>query len=242
MLKSPSEAGDEHNRKVCAALLSLWHSDFKTFTCFWFACHPAVAFWEPAGHQQARQLYCGTVGAWHMAFGWFNRKFDMLRWLNSNSCLLCDDWWTSNQIESDHKFRPPRHACLYPIKKCSKKQSSQTCTERMKAPKGECYKRTKKAKNLSLSHFSIKLNIENKSNSSAHSSLFSIPIISVEARLMYLIFILYIAHPHESVSSFVLHLPVKVNNECTKKNPQVFIFAIIAIHLAEIYNAKNPRS
>lgn len=144
VLKSPSEAGDEHNRKVCAALLSLWHSDFKTFTCFCFACHPAVAFWEPAGHQQARQLYCGTVGAWHMAFGWFNRKFDMLRWLNSNSCLLCVDWWTSNQIESNHKFRPPRHACLYPIKKCSKKQSSQTCTERMKAPKGECYKRHKK--------------------------------------------------------------------------------------------------
>lgn len=102
---------------------------------------------------------------------------------------------------------------------------------------------TKKAKNLSLSHFSIKQNIENKSNSPAHSSLFSIPIISVEARLMYLFFILYIAHPHESVSSFVLHLPVKVNNECTKKkNPQVFIFAIIALHLAEIYNAKNPRS
>lgn len=54
VLKGPFDvdwAGDEHNGKVCAALLSLWHCVFKTFCCYFFLAMPAVAFWESAGRQ-----------------------------------------------------------------------------------------------------------------------------------------------------------------------------------------------
>lgn len=238
VLKSPSEAGDEHNRKVCAALLSLWRSDFKTFTCFCFACHPAVAFWDPAGHQQARQLYCGTVGAWYMD--------DLTESLTCSDDLIVIHVFyvmiDGHLIKVTTSFDHPTTLVCTRSKSAAKNRARRHVRKGWKHQRESATRGTKKAKKLSLSHFSIKQNIENKSNSPAHSSLFSIPFISVKARLMYLFFILYIAHPHESVSSFVLHLPMKVNNECTKKPPQVFIFAIIALHLAEIYNAKNPRS
>lgn len=99
---------DEHNGKVCAALLSLWHCVFKSFWCFFFA----ILLWHSGSPQDISELAKHTVGLWEPGI-WslvgLSRSFETLRWqfLNlklhfskMNNSPLNGQWMSNSQILS----------------------------------------------------------------------------------------------------------------------------------------------